>query len=108
MYLLNMARDLYVNEKFNKTSLAKQVLKRLEFGQNNPKAKSTFRMKRSVSNPLDYLSERKKFIYEPNEKNKKLAKTKKQRKETRIMDDQDIEILKNEEIKLDFGDKSLI
>mmetsp|Transcript_22259 Transcript_22259/g.19102 ORF Transcript_22259/g.19102 Transcript_22259/m.19102 type:complete len:113 (+) Transcript_22259:1758-2096(+) len=65
-------------------------------------------MKRSVSNPLDYLSERKKFIYEPNEKNKKLAKAKKQRKETRIMDDQDIDILKNDELKLDLGDKSLL
>jgi hypothetical protein len=106
IYLLNLAKDLYVNTNINKSSIAKQVLKRLEFGpKNNAPQHPTFKLTRSVSNPLDYVSERKKLIFEPQDpKTHKAARIKKERKETRLFDDQEI-ILKDNNIRVDFLDK---
>lgn len=105
IYLLNLAKDLYVNTNINKSSLAKQVLKKLEFGgKSNRTPQPIFKLNRSVSNPLDYVSERKKLIFEPQDpkQTKKPTKLKKERKETRLFDDQNEILLKNEEIKVSF------
>lgn len=105
IYLLNLAKDLYVNTNINKSSLAKQVLKKLEFGGVSHRTPQTiFKLTRSVSNPLDYVSERKKLIFEPQDpaKTKKPSKLKKERKQTRLFDDQNEIFLKNQEIKVNF------
>ena len=105
IYLLNLAKDLYVNSNLNKSSAARNVLKRIEFGPTNAKPKDVFKLNRSVSNPLDYVSERKKLIFEP-ATSKKDAKIKKQRKETRLIDDQNEIFLKGgDEIEIKFMKK---
>ncbi len=102
IYLLNLAKDLYVNSNLNKSSAAKNVLRKLEFGPTHGNPKDVFKLNRSVSNPLDYVSERKKLIFEP-ATSKKEAKIKKQRKETRLIDDQNELFLKGaDEIEIKF------
>lgn len=65
VYLLNVAKDLYVNTNLQKSSVAKGMLQKLKFSPNEPNTRPTFRLKRSLSNPLEYLSERKEYIFEP-------------------------------------------
>ena len=96
-FLLNLAKDLYINSNINKSAISKNILRRIEFGKPNSTIRSSLRLKRSVSNPLDYVSERRKLIFEPrvNNKDKKVTKLKKERKKTRLADDQNEELLKN-------------
>lgn len=89
-FLLNLAKDLYVNTNIHKSTIAKNILRKLEFGRNNPEVKPTIRLKRSVSNPLDYVSERRKLIFEPrvHNKEKKPTKLKREKEVARLADDQ--------------------
>lgn len=68
VYLLNVAKDLYVNTNLQKSSVAKGMLQKLKFSPNEPNTRPTFKLKRSLSNPLEYLSERKEYIFEPHMK----------------------------------------
>jgi hypothetical protein len=77
IYLLNLAKDLYVNTNINKSNITKTLLKNLERGTAN-QIKSLTKLKRSMSNPLDYTQFKKKWIYEqPGSKSPNLARIKK-------------------------------
>lgn len=65
IYLLNLAKDLYVNSNLQKSSAAKKMLQTLKFGTNETASRPRYKVKRSMSNALEYVSERKKFIFEP-------------------------------------------
>jgi len=97
-FLLNLARDLYVNSNIQGSTLAKNILRNLEFGQKNPKIKPTLRLKRSVSNPLDYVSERRKLIFEPrvDNKEKSITRLRKQNRVSRLADDQNEDLMRNQ------------
>jgi hypothetical protein len=79
IYLLNLAKDLYVHSSVQKSSVAKGMLQKLKFSPNEPNARPMHKLKRSLSNPLEYLSERKEYIFEPHLK--KASNVKKQRKD---------------------------
>lgn len=79
-YLLNVAKDLYVNTNLQKSSVAKGMIQKLKVSPNEPNTRPTFKLKRSLSNPLEYLSERKEYIFEPHLK-KANALAKKQKKD---------------------------
>nr|BAJ93178.1 predicted protein [Hordeum vulgare subsp. vulgare] len=64
VYLLNLAKDLYVNSNIQKSSVTKGMLQKLKFSPNEPNIRPIYKLKRSLSNPLEYLSERKEYIYE--------------------------------------------
>lgn len=88
IFLLNLAKELYVNTNISKSVVAKNILRRLEFGRNVPAKQYIIPLQRSVSNPLDYVSERKKLVFEPEGKDsKKGTKLKKQKKNSSMMDE---------------------
>jgi len=97
-FLLNLARDLYLNSNINGSTLAKNILRKLEFGKKNPTIKPVLRLKRSVSNPLDYVSERRRLIFEPRvqNKDKNVTRLRKQNKNTRLADDQNEDLMRNQ------------
>jgi len=97
-FLLNLARDLYVNSNIQGSTLAKNILRNLEFGKKNPKIKPTLRLKRSVSNPLDYVSERRKLIFEPrvDNKEKSITRLRKKNRVSRLADDQNEDLMRNQ------------
>ena len=57
MYLLNLAKDLYVNYRLNNKGITKNVLKKIEFGHQKQGVLNIFRTRRTLSNPLDYISQ---------------------------------------------------
>jgi hypothetical protein len=69
LFLLNLAKDLYVNTNLQKSSMAKKMLENLKFSNNHMSTKPIYKLKRSLSNPLEYVSERKRLVLEPNATN---------------------------------------
>lgn len=96
IFLLNMAKDLYVNTNLSKNVIAKQMLKKLTSKDEYPQ--STMKLKRSLSNPLEYVSERKRFIFEnaTNKKDKKGQKGK-EKKDQKFMEEHSDQFLNTEE-----------
>ncbi|EAR84518.1 hypothetical protein TTHERM_00655460 (macronuclear) [Tetrahymena thermophila SB210] len=66
IYLLNLAKDLYVNTNIKSSGLTRQVLKQIEIGGYKTGIISLFRAKRSLSNPLDYISDNEETKYSLN------------------------------------------
>ncbi len=84
LFLLNLAKDLYVNTNLQKSSMAKKMLENLKFSNNHMNTKPIYKLKRSLSNPLEYVSERKKLILEPNATNVLKMKNQQQEVEEEI------------------------
>jgi hypothetical protein len=66
MYLQNLAKELYINCNINSSAFTKQMLSKIDPGvgadlKNN---KAFTKLKRSLSNPLDYIDGRKKEVFE--------------------------------------------
>jgi len=101
IYLLNMARDLYVNTNLSKTAIAKQMLKKMVLQRGEqPQLQPTLKLKRSQSNPLEYVSERKQLIFETDlsKKERKLNKKKQDKKNQEfIIDENSVQFLEAEE-----------
>ena len=78
IYLLGIAKDLYINTNLSKTAVARQMLKNLGNKDDQPQPAATLKLKRALSNPLEYVSERKKFIFDTDlsKKSKKSNKNK--------------------------------
>ncbi len=96
-FLLNLARDLYVNTNIQGSTFAKNILRKLESGKKNPSIKPVLRLKRSVSNPLDYVSERRKLIFDARVENKdKNATRLRKQKNARLADDQNEDLMRNQ------------
>ena len=55
IFLFNLAKDLYMNTNL-KGYITKNVLKNIEFGSSPLKIQNYLKMKRSMSNPLEYIS----------------------------------------------------
>lgn len=89
IFLLNLAKDLYVNSNLQKSSMAKKMLENLKFSNNQLNIKPIYKLKRSLSNPLEYVSERKKLVLEANATN--VMKMKNQQQEV----EQEEELLEN-------------
>ena len=82
-YLQDLAKDLYATSNIHVPSMARQILEKVESRQSN-KIRSMNRTKRSLSNPLDYVAERRKLIYEPvREKEESERRIKKHQKKMR-------------------------
>jgi len=90
IFLLNLAKDLYVNSNLQKSSMAKKMLENLKFSNNQLNIKPIYKLKRSLSNPLEYVSERKKLVLEANATN--VMKMKNQQQE---VEEQEEEVLGN-------------
>jgi len=86
VYLLNLAKDLYVHSNIQKSSVAKGMLQKLKFSPNEPNTRPTYKLKRSLSNPLEYLSERKEYIFEAHLKKTNNRNVKKQKKDLNPQD----------------------
>jgi len=86
VHLLNLAKDIYVSSNIQRTSVSKQMLEKLKFA-NEAEIRPCYKLKRSLSNPLEYTSERKELIFEI--KGKNIMKLKNQQKDIRIMEDQE-------------------
>jgi hypothetical protein len=98
-FLLNLARDLYVNSNIHGSTFTKNILRKLEFGKKNPSIKPVLRLKRSVSNPLDYVSERRKLIFDARVENKdKNATRLRKQKNARLADDQNEDLMRNQNV----------
>jgi len=93
IYLLNLAKDLYVNSNLQKSSAAKRMLQTLKFSANEPASRPRYKVKRSMSNALEYVSERKKFIFEPKWKQEK--ETEKIRNDNETFNEQNDGLLQN-------------
>jgi len=110
IYLLNMARDLYVNTNLSKTAIAKQMLKKMVLqGGEQHQLLPTLKLKRSQSNPLEYVSERKQLIFETdlNKKGKKTSKKRQDKKDQEfIIDEDSVQFLEPEDkVKVSQNDK---
>ena len=88
IFLLNLAKDLYVNTNLQKSSMAKKMLENLKFSTNQLSTKPIYKLKRSLSNPLEYVSERKKLVLEPNATN--VLKMKNQQQEVEEEDNEEV------------------
>lgn len=54
---MNLAKDLYTNYKLNNKGITKKVIQDLEIGGKKSPCFNLFRSQRSLSNPLDYISD---------------------------------------------------
>eukprot|EP00828_Plagiopyla_frontata_P029020 TRINITY_DN3752_c0_g1_i1.p2 TRINITY_DN3752_c0_g1~~TRINITY_DN3752_c0_g1_i1.p2 ORF type:complete len:237 (-),score=56.11 TRINITY_DN3752_c0_g1_i1:40-750(-) len=59
IYLLNMARDLFCENQMFNDMITKEMLKNVKFNQHQPqrKFKNHFKVQRTLSNALEYVSE---------------------------------------------------
>ena len=64
VYLLNLAKDLYLKTNMTKTEFIKNALKEDENFEFNNFSLPPTKLKRSVSNPLDYVNMKKNIIYD--------------------------------------------
>lgn len=56
IYLINLAKDLYLNSNITKSAFTKQILMNMDTRGINAPATQVVKLKRSLSNPLDYIS----------------------------------------------------
>lgn len=56
IYLLNLAKDLYLNANLVKSAFTRQILMSMDPRGTNAPAKQVVKLARSLSNPLDYIS----------------------------------------------------
>ena len=71
VYLLNLAKDLYVKSHIRSSSVARKVPQLLKEVREETDNVPMIRLKRSLSNPLEYVSEEKKIVYEKEPKQEK-------------------------------------
>eukprot|EP01016_Furgasonia_blochmanni_P047238 TRINITY_DN6922_c0_g1_i6.p1 TRINITY_DN6922_c0_g1~~TRINITY_DN6922_c0_g1_i6.p1 ORF type:complete len:416 (-),score=105.24 TRINITY_DN6922_c0_g1_i6:1280-2461(-) len=82
VYLLNLAKDLYMNFGMKNSYISKHVLKKLDLGGFKNSMMPAIRMKRSVSNPIDYIHEKKKQLYDDRNLKNRLSKLNNQTNQT--------------------------
>lgn len=56
IYLLNLAKDLYMNSNISKSVFTKQILMNMDTRGTKAPATQMVKLKRSLSNPLDYMT----------------------------------------------------
>lgn len=56
IFLLNLAKDLYMNSNITKSVFTKQILMNMDSRGANAPATQVVKLKRSLSNPLDYIT----------------------------------------------------
>ena len=56
IYLLHLAKDLYMNYQLNNKGITKKILKNVQINGQKQSILSVFRPRRSLSNPIEYVS----------------------------------------------------
>jgi len=89
IYLLNLSKDLYVKTHIRNSSVSRKVPQILNEVKEKPAIIPIVRLRRSLSNPLEYASEVKKVMYEKEpKKDRNIFKIKNSKKMLGTIEDQ--------------------
>jgi len=97
IYLLNLAKDLYVNANLSKTAVAKHMLKKVvSKGGEEIVSPSGLKLRRSASTPIEYVEERKKIVFDINLNLKENRSNKRRGNEEENLDERGLAYLNSE------------